>query len=68
MSDYFCISNGVRQGGIFSPKLFFVYVNDHSDKLIKSKLGCHTDNLCMIHVIYAYDICIMAPSPAYIQN
>ena len=41
MSDYFCIFNGVRQSKIFSPKLFFVYVDDLSDKLIKSKTGYH---------------------------
>ena len=29
--DYFSISNGVRQGGMLSPKLFSVYVDDLSD-------------------------------------
>ena len=29
-SDYFTISNGVRQGGILSPRLFAVYVVDLS--------------------------------------
>ena len=37
MSDYFCIFNGVRQSGILSTKLFYVYVDDLSDKLTKSK-------------------------------
>ena len=48
MSDYFCISNGVRQGEIISPKLFFVYVDDLSDKLIKSKTGCHKNEFITI--------------------
>ena len=34
ISDYFSISNGIRQGGILSPKLFSVYVDDLSDKLV----------------------------------
>ena len=68
MSDYFCISNGVRQGRILSPKLFSVYVDDLPDKLIKSKVGCYIDNLCMNHVMYADDICLMAPSPASLQE
>ena len=64
ISDYFSISNGVRQGGILSPKLFSVYVDDLSDKLVESKVGCSIDNLCMNHVMYADDSCLMAPSPA----
>ena len=34
MSDYFYVSNGVRQGGILSPKLYSVYVDDLSDYLV----------------------------------
>ena len=68
ISDYFSISNGVRQGGILSPKLFSVYVDDLSDKLVESKVGCSIDNLCMNHVMYADDICLMAPSPAALQE
>ena len=36
MSDYFYVSNGVRKGGILSPKLYSVYVDDLSDYLVKS--------------------------------
>ena len=59
---------GVRQGGILSPKLFSVYFDDLSDKLIKSDIGCHIDNLCMNYVMYADDICLMAPSPTSLQG
>ena len=62
--DYFSISNGVRQGRILSPKLFPVYVEDLSDKLVV----CSLDNLCMNHVMYSDDICLMAPSPAALQE
>ena len=68
ISDFFCISNGVRQGGILSSKLFSVYIDDLSDKLVKCKVGCYIDNLCMNHVMYADDICLMAPSPAALQE
>ena len=66
--DYFSISNGVRQGGILSLKLFYVYVDGLSDKCVKSKVGCSIDNLYMNHMIYADDICLMAPSPAALQE
>ena len=68
MSDYFCISKGVRQGGILFPKLFSIHVDDLSDKLIRSKIRCHIDNLCINHVMYADDICLMALSPASLQE
>ena len=60
MSDYFCISNRVRQGGILPPKLFSAYVDDLSDKLIKNKIRCHIDNLCMNHVIIIIIILYLA--------
>ena len=41
MSDYFCISSSIRQGGILSPKLFSVYVDDLTDNLITRKIRCH---------------------------
>ena len=64
-----CIScNGVRQGGILSTKLFSVYVGDLSDTLIKSKTGCHIDNLCMNQVMYADNIYLMARSPVSLQK
>ena len=67
-SGYFSISNGVRQGVIWSPKLFSVYIDHLSDKLVKCKAGCYINNLCMNHVMYADDICLMAPSPAVCKN
>ena len=47
MSDHFYVSNGVRQGGILSPKLYSVYVDDLSDYLVKSQIECHIDNVCV---------------------
>ena len=68
MSYYFYISNGVRQGGILSPKLYSVYVDDFSDYLVKSQIGCHIEHVCVNHVMYVDDICLMAPSPAALQK
>ena len=68
MSDYFYVSNGVRQGGILSPKFYSVYVDDLSDYLVKSQIGCHIDNVCVNHIMYADDIRLMAPSPAALQK
>ena len=39
-SAYFNVSNGVRQGGILSPKLFAIYVDDLLRELTLCKSGC----------------------------
>ena len=31
-SDYFNVSNGVRQGGVLSSKLFAIYIDDLSNE------------------------------------
>ena len=41
-SEYFSIINGVRQGGVLSPQLFAIYMDDLSVCLTKCKAGCHT--------------------------
>ena len=61
-SDYFNVSNGVRQGGKFSPKLFSIYIDDLSNELALCKAGCYINEQCVNHVIYADDICLLAPS------
>ena len=67
-SAYFNVSNGVRQGGILSPKLFAIYVDDLSQELTLCKSGCYIDDQCMNHVMYTDDIFLMAPSAIGLQK
>ena len=67
-SAFFKSSNGVRQGGILSPRLFSLYVDDLSLLLCKQNIGCFIDNVCVNHLFYADDICLLAPSAAGIQQ
>ena len=67
-SDFFNVSNGVRQGGIFSPYLFIVYIDDLSNMLNIARIGCHIHNCCTNHVFYADDICVIAPSLSGLQG
>ena len=67
-SDFFTISNGVRQGGILSPRLFAVYVDDLSKQLIEAKSGCFIEHQCINHVMYADNICLLAPSALGLQK
>ena len=61
MSSYFNISNGVRQGGIVSQSLFAIYIDDLSSLLNISRIGCHISDVCINHVFYVDDLCLMAP-------
>ena len=54
----FTISNSVRQGGILSPKLFSVYMDDLSKLLINSGIGCVNDTVCFNRVFYADELCL----------
>ncbi len=67
-STFFNTSNGVRQGGILSPKLFAIYIDDLSVILSQLNVGCFINDTCMNHLFYADDMCLMAPSPSGIQT
>ena len=63
-SSFFTVSNGVRQGGIMSPVLFNIYMNDLSISLNNSNIGCSINGFLLNHIMYADDTCIIAPSPS----
>ena len=67
-SSFFNVSNGVRQGGILSPYLFAIYVDDLSEQLNGLKVGLYMCNTPANHIYYADDLCVMAPSPAGLQT
>ena len=46
-SDSFLVSNGVRQGNILSPYLFFLYIEDLTYNLNTVKAGCYVRNYCL---------------------
>ena len=67
-SDFFNVSNCVRQDGILFPYLFIVYIDDLSNMLNSAGIGCLIHNCCTNHVFYADDICVIAPSPSGLQG
>ena len=68
ISVCFTTSNGVRQGGILSPRLFILYIDDLSVLLSNMNVGCYIDNTCMNHYFYADDMCLLAPSAGSLQQ
>ena len=61
-SEYFSIIDGVRQSSVLSPQLFAIYMDDLSVCLTQCKAGCHLNETVTNHVMYANNICLMAPS------
>ena len=68
MLELFHVSNGVRQGGVLSPYLFAVYLNDLSNELNNIKAGCYIGEYLLNHLIFADDICVFCPSVRWLQR
>ena len=67
-SDSFKTSNGVKQGGVLSPLLFNIYMDDLSILLNQSGIGCHVNDSIINHVMYADDMCLLAPCSTALQK
>ena len=68
LSSPFSVSKGVRQGGVLSPYLFALYIDDLSVKLNCVKAGCFLGNSRLNHIIYADDLCCFSPSLDGLQD
>ena len=55
-SGKFHVTNGVRQGGVLSPLLFNVYVNELSECLNKSGIGGSMNGTIINHMLYADEL------------
>jgi len=68
MSNFFGLTCGIRQGGVLSPYLFAVYIDDVVRKVIDSKFACFVKGVCISILLYADDILLIAPSVTYLQR
>ncbi|KAL2103995.1 hypothetical protein ACEWY4_000863 [Coilia grayii] len=68
LSSPFRVGNGVRQGGLLSPSLFSLYMDDLSRELRDCNTGCIIGNTLINHIMYADDLAIISPSSAGFQQ
>ena len=64
----FRVSNGVRQGGLLSPLLLSVYMDDLSIHLNAVTTGCIAGGRMTNHLMYADDIVVFSPSAVGLED
>ena len=67
-SQPFTVSNGVKQGGIISPTLFCIYIDELLNELKKSGSGCYIGFNFYVALGYADDIILLNPSICGMQK
>nr|XP_032524539.1 uncharacterized protein LOC116775694 [Danaus plexippus plexippus] len=67
MLDSYRLECGVRQGGITSPKLFNLYVNELIVGLSSKPVGCLIDRVCINNLSYADDMVLLDPTAGSIR-
>ena len=67
-SDTFTVSNGASQGGILSPYLFSLYIDDLTHSLNTIKAGCYVGNHSLNYIMFADDICLFSPNLVGLQD
>ena len=66
-SNNWKINNGVRQGGILSPLLFNLYINNVISLIAEQQPGCSIDLYKTNIIGYADDVSVLAPSANGLQ-
>ena len=67
-SNYIKLQCGTRQGGVLSPYLFAVYIDDIIKVIHNNNLGCMIGVVSVSIFLFADDILLLAPSVGALQN
>ena len=61
-SEYFSVTNGIRQGGVISPLLYSVYADELIKRLACSNYGCNIGHEYAGVLCYADDTVLISPT------
>ena len=61
-SQWFSVLAGVRQGGILSPSLYCLYVDELVSIRKSLDVGCYVLDVFLAALLYADDMAVLAPS------
>jgi hypothetical protein len=67
VSSFFRLNVGVRQGGVLSPLLFAMFIDDLVSRVKSANAGCYLSLSCCCIFLYADDILLLSPSVAGLQ-
>ena len=67
LSSFYRFLSGIRQGGILSPCLFSIYIDDVISQIQDKKLGCFVHGLFCGIWLYADDIVLVSASVTELQ-
>ena len=67
-SQCFSVTNGVRQGGVISPILFTLYIDELLLSLESQGLGCFVGHQYFGALCYADDVTLLAPTGYMLQR
>jgi len=65
---FFQLTQGIRQGGVLSPYLFAVYVDDAITTVEHKRIGCYYKSVSVSIIMYADDIVLLSPSVTALQQ
>ncbi|XP_069361132.1 uncharacterized protein [Maniola hyperantus] len=68
LSDEYGLKSGVRQGGLTSPALFNLYINQLITELSSTGVGCSIDGHCVNSISYADDMVLLSPSVSALRK
>lgn len=62
LSETYRLTSGVRQGGLTSPVLFNLYINELIEELSSTRVGCQVGGVRVNNLSYADDMVLLSPS------